>query len=181
MRPTGQLGLDAKTVGKYPAVFEHLFLLQRLSPWSHHALQRIVKTPKLHFNVAGLLAALAGLTAPRLDAERARLGPLLETFVFGELRKLMSWQEQPPHLFHYRDKDQDEVDFVLENMQGQVIGLEVKVAATVTGGDFKGMRKLAAALGRSFQLGLVLYDGEDVLPFGERLVAAPLSCLWSGV
>lgn len=177
----GQLGLDSKTVGRYTAVFEQLFLLQRLPPWSHHALQRLVKTPKLHFNDAGLLAAVSGLTAPMLAADRARFGPLLETFVFGELRKLMSWQEQPLRMSHYRDKDQDEVDFVLENTQGQVVGIEVKAAATVTGSDFKGMRKLAAALGKSFQLGIVLYDGEQPVPFGDRLVAAPLSCLWSGV
>lgn len=175
----GQLGLDSKTVGRYTAVFEQLFLLQRLAPWSHHALQRLVKTPKLHFNDAGLLAAMSGLTAPLLAADRARFGPLLETFVFGELRKLMSWQEQPLRLSHYRDKDQDEVDFVLENMRGEVVGIEVKAAATVTGSDFKGMRKLAAALGPAFQLGIVLYDGEQAVPFGERLVAAPLSCLWS--
>jgi predicted AAA+ superfamily ATPase len=175
----GQLGLDTKTVGKYTAVFEQLFLLHRLAPWSHHALQRLVKTPKLHFNDAGLLAAMTGLTAPMIAADRARFGPLLESFVFGELRKLMSWQEQPLRLSHYRDKDQDEVDFVLEDVHGQVVGIEVKAAATVTGRDFKGLRKLAAALGPSFQLGIVLYDGEQAVPFGERLVAAPLSCLWS--
>ena len=125
-------------------------------------------------------SAMTGLSAPTLAADRTRFGPLLETFVFGELRKLISWQEQPLRLSHYRDKDQDEVDFVLEDAQGRVVGIEVKAAATVTGSDFKGMRKLAAALGRSFQLGIVLYDGEQAVPFGEGLVAAPLSCLWSG-
>lgn len=90
---------------------EQLFLLQRL-----------VKTPKLHFNDAGLLAAISGLTAPALAANRTHFGPLLETFAFGELRKLVSWQDQRMQLSHYRDKDQDEVDFVLENAAGQAIG-----------------------------------------------------------
>ena len=176
----GQLGLDSKTVGKYTAAFEQLFLVQRVEPWSHNALQRLVKTPKLHFNDAGLLAAAAGITPSALTVDRTRLGPLLESFVFGELRKLASWSDQPLRISHYRDKDQDEVDFVLENEGGEIVGIEVKAAATVTCSDFKGLRKLASAVGPAFRLGLVLHDGEQHVPFDERLHAAPLSCLWSG-
>ncbi|HEY2858426.1 MAG TPA: hypothetical protein VGJ21_08420 [Terracidiphilus sp.] len=48
---------------------------------------------------------------------------------------------------------------------------------TVNTGDFKGLRKLSC--GDSFRLGIVLYDGENRLPFGGRLLAAPISCLWN--
>ena len=81
-------------------------------------------------------------------------------------------------LYHYRDKDKDEVDFVIETASGAVIGIEVKASATVDSVDSKGLRKLAAASGDELKLGLVLYDSETTVPFGGHFFAAPLSCLW---
>lgn len=52
-------------------------------------------------------------------------------------------------------------------------------AATITAADFKGLRKLSEAAGDGFRLGLVLYDGDLVVGFGDRLHAAPVACLWS--
>jgi len=82
-------------------------------------------------------------------------------------------------LHHYRDKDQDEVDLIVEDGTGAILGVEVKAAASVTGADFKGLKKLAGACGNDFNLGVVLYDGAQVVPFGERMFAAPVSCLWA--
>jgi hypothetical protein len=82
-------------------------------------------------------------------------------------------------LYHYRDKDQDEVDLVIETRSGALVGIEVKASATVIAGDFKGLRKLADACGDNFKLGVVLYDGGSPVHFGDRLVAAPMSCLWA--
>ena len=79
---------------------------------------------------------------------------------------------------HYRDKDQDEVDVVVENDRGALIGIEIKATATVVTADFRGLRKLAVASREAFRLGVVLYDGERIVPFGERLFAAPISCVW---
>jgi predicted AAA+ superfamily ATPase len=155
-----------------------LFLVRRLEPWFRNRLKRLVKTPKLHFLDSGLLATLLGITQERVRMDRAVFGPLLETFVFSEVLKQVSWMENPCTLWHYRDKDQDEVDIVVEQDTGALVGIEVKASATVTSGDFKGLRKLAAACGADFKLGLVLYDGERSVPFGDRLFAAPLSCLW---
>ncbi|MGD0164914.1 MAG: hypothetical protein ABSB39_20885, partial [Candidatus Sulfotelmatobacter sp.] len=76
------------------------------------------------------------------------------------------------------DKDQDEVDRVIETGSSALVGIEVKASATVNAGDFKGLRKLAEACGDNFKLGVVLYDSGKPVPFGERLVAAPISRLW---
>jgi hypothetical protein len=89
------------------------------------------------------------------------------------------WLDEHISLSHYRDKDQDEVDLVLENETAELVGIEVKAAATVNASDFKGLRKLADASGDTLRLGLVLYDGENTIPFGDRLFAAPLSSLWA--
>lgn len=174
----GQIGFDDKTTQKYVAILEQLFLVRRLEPWFRNPLKRLVKTPKLHFLDSGLLATLLGATAERVAKDRAIFGRLLETFVFAEVLKQVSWMQGNCALYHYRDKDQDEVDLVVEGNAGAVVGIEVKASATVNTGDFKGLRKLANACGDDFKLGLVLYDGEKAAPFGNRLFAAPLSCLW---
>jgi hypothetical protein len=61
-----------------------------------------------------------------------------------------------------------------------IAGIEVKASATVKAGDFGGLRALAEACGDRFTFGVVLYDSADIVPFGDRLAAAPLSTLWSG-
>jgi hypothetical protein len=174
----GQIGFDDKTTRKYVAVLEQLFLVRRVEPWFRNPLKRLVKTPKLHFLDSGLLGTLLGVTPERVARDRSILGPLLEAFVFSEVLKQASWYEESCALHHYRDKDQDEVDLVLERGSGALIGIEVKAGATVNSTDFRGLRKLATGSGDDFKLGIVLYDGVRALPFGDRLFAAPISCLW---
>jgi uncharacterized protein len=174
----GKVGLDDKTTRRYVLILERLFLVRRLEPWFRNRLKRLVKTPKLHFLDSGLLAASVGLTTARVGQERSAFGPLLETFVFSEILRQSGWYPEAVDLYHFRDKDQDEVDVVVEDLSGRVVGIEVKASATVRREDFRGLRKLAAACGEDFCLGVILYDGDRVLPFGERLFATPVSCLW---
>lgn len=173
----GQLALDRRTVEKYLSVLEQIFLVQRLPAWGRHELGRLVKTPKLHFLDAGLQAALMRLTPGMLMAHRSRWGASLETWVYAELRKALALSDEGWFLGHYRDKDQLEVDFVLESPLRQIIGVEVKAAASVDGKDFKGLRRLQALCGPDFIAGIVLYDGSKALPFGNGLWAVPLAAL----
>ena len=174
-----QVGFDDKTTRKYVAILEQLFLVRKVEPWFQNLLKRLVKTAKLHFLDSGLLGALLGATAERIAKDRSSFAPLLETFVFSEVLKQSSWFGESCALYHYRDKDQDEVDLVIETGSGALVGIEVKASATVNAGDFKGLRKLADACGDNFKLGVVLYDGGRPVHFGDRLVAAPMSCLWA--
>jgi uncharacterized protein len=137
-----------------------------------------VKTPKLHFLDSGLLAALRNHSPARLHADRMTYGSLLETFVLGELLKLATWSSEQLEFFHFRDRYDNEVDIVIEDSRGHVLGIEVKAAATVTQSDFSGLRKLSEACGKRFTLGLVLYDHDTLVPFGEKFYAAPISALW---
>ncbi len=173
------LRMNHVTTQKYVGVFEHLFLVRTLPPWHSNQLKRLTRTPKLHFLDAGLLAALRGLTPTRVQADRTPFGALLETFVLAELLKLASWAEERLEFSHFRDKDGSEVDVVIEDRQGRVVGIEVKASATVAGSDFRGLRKLADACGDRLVLGLVLYDHDRIVPFGPKLAAVPLSALWA--
>lgn len=177
----GAIGFNHVTTQKYVGVFESLYLVHTLQPWFTNRLKRLTKSPKLHFLDAGLLAAMREVSPDSVKKDRTAFGPILETFVFSELRKIASWSEQRCTFAHYRDKEKNEVDLVLENRRGQIVGIEVKSSATVSAADFSGLRKLADACGDKFVQGMVLYDHDKVVPFGERSFAAPLSSLWSAL
>ena len=115
---------------------------------------------------------------PDSKEDESGLRPLLETFVLAELLKLATWNGGHFEFHHFRDRYDNEVDIVVENQDGYVVGIEVKGSATANSGDFSGLRKLADACGNRFALGLVLYDHDTIVPFGERLFAAPISTLW---
>lgn len=174
----GQLGIDHKTADRYVRLLEQLFIVRRLPFWHGNQFKRLVKTPKIHFLDSALLAALQRQTVARLKNDRGPFGALLEGFVHGELEKQAAWSDQGLSIFHYRDKDKEEVDFVLENDDGAIVGVEVKAAATVFPADFNGMRRLAAATRRRFKCGVVIYDGPEIVPFGNDMFAAPASVLW---
>ena len=173
------LGMNHPTTRRYTGVFESLFLVCNLQPWFSNALKRLTKTPKLHFLDAGLLAALRDITPDRVKKDKALFGPVLETFVLAELLKLASWSQERYEFSHFRDKERKEVDIVIEDRRGRVVGIEVKASASVNTRDFAGLRRLSEACGDRFVLGLVLHDHEHVVPFGERLFAVPISALWS--
>ena len=173
------VGLDHKTADHYVRVLEQLYLIQRVQPWFRNELSRLVKTPKLHFIDSGLLTAMRGYSLSRLRADRTLFGELLESFLFSELLKLSAWADERVMLFHYRDRDKLEVDFVLENSAGEIVGIEVKSAASVTRRDFLGLERVASAAGSAFKQGIVLYDGVQTLSFADNLRAVPLSALWA--
>ena len=174
----GQVGLDGKTAAKYVGVFEQIYLLKRVDVWARNHLNRVVKTPKLQFIDSGLLAALLNLTADEVNQDRTRFGNVLETFAFSELLKNTTTADGDYHLLYYRDADKAEVDVVIENAAGQLVGVEIKATATVKERDLRGLKKLSSLAGDRFKMGILLYDGNETLPLGPGLWAAPLSTLW---
>ncbi len=174
----GPFQVSRPTIHEYITLLERIFLLEAIPPWHSNQLSRLVKTPKLHLGDTGLAAALLDLDSESLAKDRSTLGQLLETFVFQELRRQASWHEAAISFYHLRDKDGNEVDLVLERGARDIAGIEVKSSATVTSSDFHGLRKLKAATGDRFRAGVVLYDGEHSVGFGEGLHAIPIRSLW---
>jgi hypothetical protein len=174
----GEVGLDGKTVARYIGIFEQMYLLKRLDMWSRNHLNRIVKTPKLQFLDAGLLATVLDIQIAEVQKDKSRFGHVLETYIYGELLKHVQTADSDYRLMSYRDTDQVEVDFVIENTAGELTCIEVKASATVSESDLKGLKKLASLAGDQFKMGVVLYNGEETLPLGQHLWAAPLSSLW---
>lgn len=169
-----ELSISAPTVRSYIEILETIYLVRLVPAWSANLTTRAVATPKVIFVDTGLANYLtAGATTD------APLGGLLENFVLGELARQLTWSRTSARLYHYRDRDQYEVDGVVENNAGQIVGVEVKAAETVRAGDFRGLKLLQRRLGARFRAGFVLYCGTDSLSFGDGLCCLPISALWT--
>lgn len=172
------LGLGVDTVRRYIGLLEETFLIKRIPAWSRSISTRAVRTPKVAFVDSGLAAHVVGADATGLLRPNELFGPFMEGFVLMELARQASCSGQYVELFHYRTKDKVEVDAVLENRRGEVVGVEVKASSTVRDDDFRGLRHLAERVGDTFISGFVLYAGETTLSFGPKLRAMPVSALW---
>ena len=173
------LSMPQTSLKRYFALLEATFLVHPLRSWSRNLGQRIIQTPKVYVNDTGLAAHLLGLTKDRITEQGGLAGGLLENFVLMELRKQASWSETQPEFYFWRTAAGQEVDIVLENSAGQMVGIEVKASATLSGNDVRGLHALADVAGKNWVRGIVLYTGTEVIPFAANLHGIPLSHLWS--
>lgn len=173
------VAMPQTTLKRYFALLEGTFLVQLLRPWARNLGKRIIQTPKVYLNDTGLLAFLLGATVDRLKAEGNLAGSVVENFVLMELRKQSTWSATQPEVFYWRTASGQEVDVVLEDRAGRVVGVEVKAAATLSASDVRGLQALATTAGKHWVRGVVLYTGTEVIPFSANLHGVPISRLWS--
>lgn len=173
------VALPQTTLKRYFALLEGTFLVQLLRPWARNLGKRIIQTPKVYLNDTGLLAYLLGATVDRLKAEGNLAGAVVENFVLMEMRKQSTWSATQPEVFYWRTASGQEVDVVLEDRAGRVVGVEVKAAATLSANDVRGLQALATTAGKHWVRGVVLYTGTEVVPFSANLHGVPISRLWS--
>lgn len=173
-----EMGMPHSTLQRYLLLLETLMVVLRIPPWYANISQQLLKTPKVFLNDTGLALAILEIGEERLEQDALLRGRILENFVACELLKQASYAEATYRLYHFRTSKGREVDFVVENAQGQIIGVEVKAAATVGGDDFRSLRALAEWSGERWAGGFVLYTGATQVPFGERLWATPIASLW---
>ncbi|MDR1462606.1 MAG: ATP-binding protein [Azoarcus sp.] len=172
-------GIAQTTLKRYFSLLETLFLLHRLPAWERNPGKRLVKAPKVFLPDSGLLAHITGLTAGGIAASPGLPGALVETFAASELLKHLAFSARGLSLWHYRTQGGAEIDFLLEDRQGFLTGIEVKAAATVTSGDFKSLRHLRETEAKRFRRGIVLYTGNELVPFGGDMFAVPMSVWWA--
>jgi hypothetical protein len=182
-RAARNIGIDHTTTESYTQLLEAVFLVHRLPAWGKTLSSRSAASPKLHVLDSGVAARLLRLTPVKLGrrdpAALSELGHLLETFVVGEILKQTSWTDAVAGVGHWRTRDGDEVDLVIERDDGTIIGFEVKAAGRVPGDDFGPLRKLRALTGDSFHAGVALYTGTRSYNFEDRLHVMPIDRLWS--
>jgi predicted AAA+ superfamily ATPase len=173
------LSLGHSTLKRYMALLEATFLVRLLPAWSTNVGKRLVKSSKVVVTDTGLIAYLLDLNAERLRTDRVLLGHALENFLAMELVKQLGWSAAGARLYHFRTEAGQEVDLVLEDAAGRIVGIEVKAAASISRRDVRGLETLADVAGTRFLRGILLYLGETVVPFGKNLWAVPVASMWS--
>ncbi|MGF1660922.1 MAG: ATP-binding protein [Kineosporiaceae bacterium] len=174
-RLASDLQVSPSTLRRYLALLTEVFVVMLHPAWAHRGRARLVKSPKVLVADSGLSAFLTGADS----ASPERVGSLLEAFVISELRRLIDAQGLLVDVFHFRSHAQHEVDIVLQDRRGRVVGIEVKSRTSIRSEDFRGLRALAEVAGDRFARGLVLHPGREAVPYGTNLWAVPLSVLWT--
>lgn len=175
---SNDLELDDKSVKTYINILELMFIVKTVPAYlKNRAKRQATRMPKLHFVDTGLACYLLGLKNYEQLVYSQYFGGLFENLIFMELTKHTQWALNDVSLYHFRDNRKNEVDIVLEQNNGQIIGVKIKASATVGVKDFKGLRKLAEFAGNKFSHGMVFYTGANILPFhheGIRMYALPV-------
>jgi predicted AAA+ superfamily ATPase len=167
--------MNLMTFRRYRSLLENMFIIQRVFPWFRNVGKRFVKTAKNYFLDTYMLSYLLGTNVDTVQEENPILfGHILENFVYTELLKNVDKHTQ---LFHFHTIDGIEADFVLEKNNGDIAGIEVKSSSMVSVADFKGLKVLRVAAGKSFKCGIVLYLGKHVIPIEADLFAVPIDVL----
>jgi len=172
--------LNHITTKKYRLLLESLFLIYSVPTWSNNLGKRLIKAPKIYINDLNLLFYLLNIDTQNLSQNNPMLfGQILENFVAIELAKQITFSDARAKLYHYRTSSGQEIDFIIEGPQNHIVGIEVKARNKINARDFQQLEALKKDLGNKFQCGIVLYQGSDILPFGEHLWAVPLMMLWN--
>lgn len=176
------LSQNDKVVKSYIQALEWMFIIKRIHPYvKNRAKRQTIGMAKLHMVDTGLACHLLGLKKKQQLLASPFYGGLLESFLVMECFKHMGWAEESMNIFHFRDKRKNEVDIILEQSDGRLIGIEVKASSTIRENDFNGLKKFTELVGDQLKYGLVFYTGTRLLPFtswGKPYYAVPLSLLW---
>ena len=172
------LGIPQTTLQRYLALLQTTFLVHFLPAWTARVRRRLLKSPKILVVDMGLAAHLVRMDSRGLPTNTELWGAFVETFVAVELLKQAGWSTTQPTLYHFRTAKGEEVGVVLEAPSGEIVGVEVKAAVSIGADDFHGLRILADVAGRRFLRGILLYLGDQAVPFGTNLYALPVSSVW---
>lgn len=173
------LSASRPTIESYLHAIELTFLVERIYPWTRSDYSRIGRRHKIMMGDSGMMCALLNLGIDKTRFDPDRLGKLFETFVYQELVAQVEAHPGQYSIFHFRDRDHHEIDFLITGEDDSFLGIEVKASSTVGVNDFKNLKWFQANItpNKNFR-GIVLYAGQQVLSFGPHLKAVPISSFW---
>lgn len=173
------LSIRRPTLESYINALEALYIVERVGPWTKTDYDRAGKQPKLFMTDCGLMASVLRWKKEQVALDSDRAGKLIETFVFNEISAQIDASDAEYKLFHYRDREKREIDFLVEREDGALLGIEVKAGSAINKSHFKHLQWFKENICRKTSfIGIVLYSGEHIGVFGENLWAVPFSVLW---
>ena len=174
------LSLSRSAMESYINALETMYLVERVRPWHSTDYDRVKKQDKIFMTDTGFMCSVLKWKFEQVQFDTNLNGKLIETFVFNQLSAILESQKDSYDLFHYRDREKREVDFLIENPSGDILGIEVTGASAIGKDKFKHLKWFNENMVSDKRfIGIVLYSGEHVLSFGENMWAVPISALWA--
>jgi len=174
------LSLSRPTLDNYINALEALYLVERVRPWHNTDYDRVSRQDKLFMTDTGLMGSILRWRFDHVRLNGQQNGKLMETFVYNQLAAILEADNKDYFLYHYRDREKREIDFMIENEDGNLLGLEVKSGAAVTKSSFKHLCWFRDHIAKDrIFTGIVLYTGREILSFEENMWAVPIHCLWT--
>lgn len=174
------LSIRRPTIETYLNALEALYIVERIQPWTRTDYERVGKQSKLYMADSGLMTSILRWHIDQVELDADRSGKLVETFIFNELASQVDVHNGRYELLHYRDREQREIDFLIERDDHALLGIEVKTGSTISTTDFKHLAWFRdnIAKERPF-IGIVMYSGEHAGSMGDNLWAVPFGALWN--
>lgn len=170
------LQIPHTTLKRYLSLLEMSFLFCPMQPWFKNMGKRLIKSEKTFLIDTALVEYVLHKD---LESDQLMFGHILENYVTMELIKQLSYKFLQLQIFHYRTTSGEEVDFILETPDGKIIGIEVKSSSQFSEKSVKGLSQLKLQFQDKFKIGVVLYQGTEVLAIESNIYAVPLAYLWS--
>lgn len=168
-------GIAKVTMDAYLDALEAMYVFDRVPAWHKSDYDRIGRRSKWYAADSGLVANLLRWREEDVYLDGNKNGKLVETWVYHELSAQASVSGEY-EITQYRDRENREIDFVVENGVGETLGIEVK-AGSVGVEDFRHLKWFGSNLVKGRFVGVVLYAGDQILSFGNNFHAVPLACL----
>lgn len=175
---TSSMGVANQTLDSYLGVLENTYLVDKLMPYLKTDYERVNKQSKYFVSDTGLMCSVLNWKIDDLILDADKTGKLFETYIYNQLIAQVDLENLDYSLYHYRDREKREIDFIIQD-SNNIYGIEVKSGTLISRDHFKHLKWFKNNLAKDKHfVGIVLYSGENVVPFGENLYAVPINNLW---
>jgi len=167
------VGISEPTAKRWLSILKTSGLVYLLKPYSNNAINRAVKTPKLHFLDIGLAAYLTRWLTPEILLNGAMSGRFFESFVIGEILKSYANAGLEVDLYHLRDGRQREIDLLIHE-NNTLYPIEIKASSEPDPKDIKNFDILDEIKNVNIGEGGVVCLAKDLLPLKGQHKIIPL-------
>lgn len=140
------VGVSAPTIAQWLGVLETTAQILVVPPFYENLGKRLIKSPKIYISDSGLACHLLGIDTAAELAKSPFLGALFEGFIASEIVKSQVNAGGRRELYHFRDEQGLEVDFIVPGRGGSISLVECKAGRTVVPAMAAPMERLARAM-----------------------------------
>lgn len=171
------LGVSVPTISEWLRVLEITAQIILVPPYFENFGKRLIKSPKVYIADPGLACHLLGITT-QAELERSPfLGPVFEGFIAAEILKSQINQGRRKELYHFRDQQGLEVDFLFPNSRGKLWMVECKASKTVIPSMARPIESLRQAMGRNTPDRITIVHRATKTAFPSRALARGIEAL----